>query len=85
MILDSMDLAGPAAQAELVALQAVTVGTVLEGGLFPALDVGMTWVCTRVEKDRWEFDGRFFGQPLFQVAIVVAGTRLQLEGQEPVL
>jgi hypothetical protein len=67
--MDTLQLDSPAGQAELKVLEAVTVGTIRKGGLFPALDVGVEWVCTAVGQGYWEFDGLFFGQPLCKAMI----------------
>jgi hypothetical protein len=76
---DEMLLESPAAQAELMLLKTMKVGDVRRGILLPALEVGVEWTCTTVDKDSWTFDGTFFGQPLFTLVIRVQPETLTLE------
>jgi hypothetical protein len=75
---DALKLASPQAQAELALLKGLEVGAVREGVLLPALEVGVQWVLTLKTADRWEFDGTFFGQPLYRLVIRIDGAMLTL-------
>lgn len=66
---DSMRYDVPAAKAELETLKAIKVGDIRRGMLFPALDVGMEWICRVAADPIWEFDGLFFGQTMYRVVI----------------
>lgn len=80
--MDTLRVASPAGQAEAAWLTTVKVGDIRRGLLFPALHIGVEWVCTAVGADYWEFDGLFFGQPLCKVIIRQAGEVLTLEVKE---
>jgi hypothetical protein len=69
MTRDSMRADSVAAQKEVAYLKTLSVGDIRRGVLIPALDVGMEWVCTVVEDNRWEFEGRFFGQRVSSLVI----------------
>lgn len=73
---DSLLLESPAAQAELALLKSMTVGDTREGVLLPALEVGIIWVLAIKTPDRWEFIGKFFGQPLYKLVIRAQGEKL---------
>lgn len=75
---DSLLLTSPAAQTELALLKAMKLGDTREGVLLPALEVGVLWTCSTVLRDRWEFDGTFFGQPLFRLVIRIDAAQLTL-------
>jgi hypothetical protein len=59
------------------------VGDIRRGLLFPALEIGVEWACTKVLEgasvSTWEFDGTFFGQPLFTAVITADKTQLTLD------
>lgn len=69
----------PAGTAEWALLQTMKVGDIREGLLFPALEVGVVWVCVATGTGYWEFDGSFFGQPLCKAVIRADDTALSLE------
>jgi hypothetical protein len=72
----------PAAKAEMDLLKTTKVGDIRRGTLFPALDVGMEWIC-RVAKDPvWEFEGLFFGQPVYHVVITSTPESVSLDLKE---
>ena len=77
-----MQLETPAAQAELKLLEVTKVGDMRQGVLFPALVPGVDWICTATGKGYWEFDGRFFGQPLCH-AVDQDGRRKLTLGRRP--
>lgn len=79
---DAIRLESPAAQEELRYLKTLKAGDVRTGVFLPALEVGVEWVCQHATKDRWEFDGTFFGQPVFHLVIRVDAALLTLEVQE---
>jgi hypothetical protein len=68
-IRDTIRCDTPAGEKELTFLQSVKIGDIRKEPLFPALGVGVDWICTATGQGYWEFDGRFFGQPLCHVAI----------------
>lgn len=72
----------PMGQDELVLLQTIKAGDTRLGLLFPAFDVNTTWLCTARGENYWEFDGRFFGQALCQVAIRLDAGMLVLDIKE---
>ena len=69
----------PAGIAEWALLQTMKVGDVRQGLMFPALDVGVEWVCVATGTGYWEFDGQFFGQPLCKAIIRGNDAALVLE------
>lgn len=69
MITDYVSLDTPQGKEELAALEALKVGDMREGPLFPALPVGVVWICTGRGDHYWELDGRFCGEPLGIVVI----------------
>jgi len=80
---DSMRLESPAAQEELKYLKTLKAGDVRTGVLLPALEVGMEWTLVlETSGNRWEFDGTFFGQPLYHLVIRTDAAMLTLEVQE---
>ena len=76
--------ASPAGKAELATLQAMKVGDIRRDLLFPALEVGVEWACTKAEPHVWEFDGTFFGQPLCTAVITVDKDVLVITAKGPV-
>lgn len=76
---DAIAMDSPAAEAELKLLQAMKVGDTREGVLLPALAVGIVWTLILKTADRWEFDGAFFGQPLYRLVIRNQGGKLTLD------
>lgn len=76
---DSLAVESPAAQTELAKLQAMSVGHTREGVLLPALEVGIIWTLVLKTDDRWEFDGAFFGQPLYRLSIRKQNEKLTLD------
>ena len=81
---DALKLDSPQATAELALLNGMTVGDAREGVLLPALEVGVQWVLTLKTADRWEFDGEFFGQPMYRLVIRIDGALLTLNVLEGV-
>ena len=80
---DAIRLEAPAAQEELKLLQSMKVGDVRRGVLLPALEVGVEWTLVlETSGNRWEFDGTFFGQPLYRLVIRTDAAMLTLEVQE---
>ena len=80
---DAIRLEAPAAQEELKLLKSMKVGDVRRGVLLPALEVGVEWTLVlETSGNRWEFDGTFFGQPLFHLVIRTDAAMLTLEVQE---
>ena len=77
-MMDTLKLEAPAGQQELALLRTLKVGDSRRSLLFPALDVGVEWVCTSVSPTRWTFDGTFFGQPMWRVVIEANAERLLL-------
>lgn len=69
----------PAGQEEFTLLQSINVGDIRRGLLFPALDIGVEWLCTSKGETYWEFDGLFFGQPLCRAVVTVTDEALTLE------
>lgn len=76
---DALALESVAAQTEITLLASMKVGDTRPGALLPALEVDMVWTLTVATVDRWEFEGRFFGQPLYHLTIRVQGPKLTLD------
>lgn len=81
---DAIKLEAPAAQGELMLLESMKVGDARQSVLFPALDGLVEWTLTHTSGDRWEFAGRFFGQPLYRLVIRKDAALLTLEVTEGV-
>lgn len=69
----------PVAEDELALLRIMKVGEVRQGMLFPALEVGMEWLCTEATPVLWKFDGTFFGQPVLKATIRLTADELLLD------
>jgi len=68
----------PTGKQELALLEALKVGDIRKGLIFPAIPAEVIWTCVKVDPSVWTFDGRFFEMLVATVVISHIGTQLCL-------